>query len=505
MIRSTHRHPHRLPVGLSACAVLLATGLSAAPLAASVISPTGTHDSGLVTGCERDCTLRAAVMKANTTPGPDVILLAAGSYRLTVPGRGENAAAAGDLDVLDDLAILGAGADRTVVDAGGLDRAFELLGARLTLHGVTVRGGDAGNGRGGAVAADGTSSLYLVRSTVEDNRAGGHGGGVWAAGHLSVRDSAVVRNVTDGSGGGIAAGGAAEVIGSTFSANEAMHQRGGGIHVFASGSLDLRQSTLAHNLAMLTGGGVQVESGGAATIAGSILAENLTWAGGPDCAGPVVTGGHNLVSAAHFCGDLVDGVAGDQAGAIHGLLEPGIGPLAMNGGPTPSHAPLPGSPALDRGAPGPNGCAARDQRGEVRPASLEATSGAGRCDVGSVEASGRCVVGPDALCMAQGRFRVTASFTVDDDAPRAAEAVQLTGDTGYFWFFRRSNVEVVVKVLDACSAFDRFWVFASGMTNLPVTLRVDDLATGESRTYERAGGSAFTPEIDTEGFAGCSF
>ena len=42
-------------------------------------------------------------------------------------------------------------------------------------------------------------------------------------------------------------------------------------------------------------------------------------------------------------------------------------------------------------------------------------------------------------------------------------AVPLTSDTGYFWFFGSSNVEAVIKVLNACSLNQRFWVFAGGL------------------------------------------
>jgi len=62
-----------------------------------------------------ECTLRAAVQEANATPGADTIVVPAGIYRLTLQGSGEDAGLTGDLDLLDTVAILGAGADVSVL------------------------------------------------------------------------------------------------------------------------------------------------------------------------------------------------------------------------------------------------------------------------------------------------------------------------------------------------------------------------------------------------------
>ena len=77
-------------------------------------------------------------------------------------------------------------------------------------------------------------------------------------------------------------------------------------------------------------------------------------------------------------------------------------------------------------------------------------------------------------------------------------------DTGLFWFFDQGNVELVVKVLDACAPpFDRFWVFASGLTNVEVDLRVTDTMTDEVRVYRNAQAQSFQPIQDTDAFATC--
>jgi hypothetical protein len=336
---------------------------------------------------------------------------------------------------------------------------------------------------------------------VEGSVAGGSGGGIWGAGALSVRDSTVVGNHAEQRGGGIAAFEGVEIAGSTLSDNHAHVTDGGAIWLPAGAVLDLRASTLCDNSAMSRGGGIKAESGAVAQVSGSIVAGNASWAGGADCAGPITSGGHNLIGVDHLCGELADGAGGDQVGGGDaGPLAAMLGPLAMNGGPTPTHAPLEGSPAIDRGDPE-AGCGRADQRGEPRPAAPDTAAGPARCDVGAVEVSARCVVGPGALCMADGRFRVSAAWQVDPEAaPEPAHAVQLTPDTGFFWFFRDSNLEVVAKLLNACAGFDRWWVFASGLTNVGVTLTVEDLATGASRTYRHQPGEAFQPLQDTDAF-----
>lgn len=121
-----------------------------------------------------------------------------------------------------------------------------------------------------------------------------------------------------------------------------------------------------------------------------------------------------------------------------------------------------------------------------------------------------CATGAQALCLmreagaAEGRFRVTASWQTPDGTRGSGKAVPLTQDTGYFWFFSETNVEVVVKVLNACTApFNRFWVFAGGLTNVEVEVVVEDTKTGERRAYFNPQRSAFRPIQDTDAFATC--
>lgn len=103
------------------------------------------------------------------------------------------------------------------------------------------------------------------------------------------------------------------------------------------------------------------------------------------------------------------------------------------------------------------------------------------------------------------RFRVSATWRTADGASGAAQAVPLTSETGLFWFFSATNVELIVKVLDACAPpFQSFWVYASGLTDVEVDLTVVDTWSGQSKTYHRPRGMLFAPLADTSTFKGCS-
>ncbi len=122
----------------------------------------------------------------------------------------------------------------------------------------------------------------------------------------------------------------------------------------------------------------------------------------------------------------------------------------------------------------------------------------------ALRGSETCTPGPRSLCLSDGRFRVEARWRTRTGLEGSGQAVELTGDTGYFWFFSPDNVEAVVKVLDACFApFDRFWVFAAGLTNVEVTLKVTDTVSGEVREYQNPQETAFRPIQDTQAFATC--
>jgi hypothetical protein len=114
-----------------------------------------------------------------------------------------------------------------------------------------------------------------------------------------------------------------------------------------------------------------------------------------------------------------------------------------------------------------------------------------------------CTPSPTTMCLAANRFAVSATWQTDS-ASGNAQVVKLTDDTGYFWFFAASNVEVVLKVLNACvPPFNRFWVFAGGLTNQRVVITVRDTSNGFTKTYVNNLGQAFLPVQDTSSFATC--
>jgi hypothetical protein len=114
-----------------------------------------------------------------------------------------------------------------------------------------------------------------------------------------------------------------------------------------------------------------------------------------------------------------------------------------------------------------------------------------------------CTPSATALCLNDGRFKVEATF--DTGAQQGqAQVVKLTEETGYLWFFGASNVEAVVKILNACSYNQRFWVFAGGLTNVRVTLTITDTAKQVVKTYSNPLGTAFQPIQDTSAFATCN-
>ena len=76
-------------------------------------------------------------------------------------------------------------------------------------------------------------------------------------------------------------------------------------------------------------------------------------------------------------------------------------------------------------------------------------------------------------------------------------------DSGSFWFFDASSLELDVKVIDACALDNKYWVFAAGLTNVGVTLTVTDTLKGGTKTYHNANGHVFTTITDTAAFATC--
>jgi lysyl endopeptidase len=112
-----------------------------------------------------------------------------------------------------------------------------------------------------------------------------------------------------------------------------------------------------------------------------------------------------------------------------------------------------------------------------------------------------CVPNGTTLCLHGGRFQVTAAWTKTTGEHGSGNGVVLTDDSAYFWFFDPTNVEMVMKVLDACAISQKFWVFAGGLTNVFVRITVTDTHTGTVEIYDNPIGVAFAPLQDTKAFA----
>jgi streptogramin lyase len=110
------------------------------------------------------------------------------------------------------------------------------------------------------------------------------------------------------------------------------------------------------------------------------------------------------------------------------------------------------------------------------------------------------------VCLEDSRFRVEVAWQTPDGSfggSGSGQAVRLTPDSAYFWFFSPGNVEMIVKVLDGCPLNSRHWVFAGGLTNVATTLTVTDTQSGAVRTYTNPQGTAFQPLQDTGTFPAC--
>ncbi len=113
-----------------------------------------------------------------------------------------------------------------------------------------------------------------------------------------------------------------------------------------------------------------------------------------------------------------------------------------------------------------------------------------------------CTTTDTVLCI-DGRFTVEASWQTASGKTGTAHAVNLTPESGYFWFFDPSNVEVIAKVLNACGIDKGNWFFAAGMTTVGVHVKVTDTFTHGIRVYDNLVGVPFVPIQDTNAFAFC--
>jgi plastocyanin len=118
---------------------------------------------------------------------------------------------------------------------------------------------------------------------------------------------------------------------------------------------------------------------------------------------------------------------------------------------------------------------------------------------------GPCVAGPNALCVNNGRFKVAVVWhTATDTGQGAAVALPSAPDSGLFYFFAPSNLEMLIKVLNACvPPFNHYWVFFAATTNVEFTTVVTDTQNGQTRAYYNPLNRTAPPVQDVDAFATC--
>jgi hypothetical protein len=125
-----------------------------------------------------------------------------------------------------------------------------------------------------------------------------------------------------------------------------------------------------------------------------------------------------------------------------------------------------------------------------------------RFDNAFVYADSACATTSTVTCLGD-RFRVAIEWAIPDGTRGGALLRAFSSDSLRASFFNSANVEVVLKVLDGCSLNDRYWVFAAGLTNVGVVVRVTDTRTGLTWTRLNPQDEPFAPVQDTTAFATC--
>ena len=288
------------------------------------------------------------------------------------------------------------------------------------------------NGFGGAIYNNG-GTVTLKDCTVNDNASNnGYGGGIYNfGGTLTVRDSTFRRNFTSGGGAIGSFGGTLTIYTSTLDSNAGATggiDSGGGIYSFSDVATIIR-STISNSFANDAGSGITNELGdmtihnstisdnsgasseaaGVYNAGGAVSINNSTIVNNGDVGlvsygtttlsntivamsngnfdvsgcGSIVSLGYNLIGNADSCfifgGPPYQAGPGDQLGTVDSPIDPLLGPLQDNGGPTQTHALLTGSPAIDIGGNAliPAGTIT-DQRGFLRVVN-------GTVDIGAYE------------------------------------------------------------------------------------------------------------------------
>ncbi len=318
-----------------------------------------------------DLSLREAIYLALLNPGDQVITFSSSLNGQTIA----LSPVLNQLEIYSSLTIQGPGADLLAIDAGGNHRAIYVgQNIDVTITGLAITGGGA-SGQGGGIYNEG-STLTLDAMWI-DNCEAGDGGGIYNnGGSLFVSDMTVSAGDAEFNGGGIyTAGGVVIMKNSTLSGNSAVTS-GGGMYSDTA-AVTLTNVTVTANHALTSGSGAEIIAG-SALIRNSIVAGNVT--------------------------DNINGTI--DPSSSHNIIdvEPLLEPLADNGGPTPTHALIAGSPALNNGNDSYADAAGlvTDQRGEERFVNT--------VDIGAFEADIQGPVPPTNIMITPGDGRLTLDW-----------------------------------------------------------------------------------------------
>lgn len=395
-------------LGRYVCLVVLAAGLLlpiGSPAAAATIQVTTREDELNQDG---DCSLREALWAVNAEipqdecpagaiGAPDVIALKQGSYTLSVQGRNEDGGQTGDLDILaPDTIIRGKGMNLTSVDANNIDRVFDIKSTGALEH-LTVVGGEVDSGGGAGIHAAADVTLDHVRVAANDipgETFDQVGGGIRNSGSMIIRDSVISSNTAPRGAGIFNIGGASlDVMRSSIHDNLASNMYGGGgatlfgtstfenvtvarntadegghaggIYLGGGSELELRHSTVSSN----DPGNIYIE--GDLAISSSIVADSLSTSG-------CVIDPAGSVTATAISVDE-DGTCANGTGIEE---DPKLEPLGEYGGPVPTSALRPTSPAVNAAL---EDCLDTDARGAPRPQKDCSAATINRQDLGAYE------------------------------------------------------------------------------------------------------------------------